>query len=119
MRRTFIKESASVPYTDLMKFPDSFKDKKVALDIEILEIHKGNLITADYFIVKSNETDSTLYRVSDQRRVKEPILAVGDILTIFGEYKKIDTYVVYSDEKGLFSTNINRKKLEERTVPYH
>src|SRR5699024_6801627 len=58
-RQNFIKSSTTIPYTDLLKFPESYKDQKVALEIEILEIHKGNIITPDYFIVKdrANQQD--------------------------------------------------------------
>ena len=91
--------STTIPYTDLLKFPESYKDQKVALEIEILEIHKGNIITADYFIVRDRANQQDLYHMSDQREVKEPILSVGDTLTIFGEYKKLGDYVVYSDDE--------------------
>lgn len=116
-RQNFIKLSTTIPYTDLLKFPESYKDQKVALEIEILEIHKGNIITADYFIVKDRANQQDLYHISDQREVKEPILSVGDTLTIFGEYKKLGDYVVYSDKKGLLNTNFNREKLEEYSIP--
>lgn len=116
-RYTFINESTPVPYKELMKFPDSFKNQKVELDIEILEIDKGNLVTSDSFIVHSKENQQELYQVKDKRDIKEPIFSVGDSLTIFGEYKKLESYAIYSEEKGFLGTNFNREKLEEHTIP--
>lgn len=116
-RYTFITESTPVPYKDLMKFPDSFKNQKIKLDVEILEIDQGNIVTSDTFIVHSKEDKQELYQVRDKRDVKEPILSVGDSITIFGEYKKLENYVVFSEAKGILGTNFNREKLEEHTIP--
>lgn len=116
-RYDFINNSSYVSYEDIQKFPDSFKNQKIELDVEILEITKGNLITDDSYLVQSIENENDIYRLEDKREVKEPILFVKDQLKIYGEYKKLDDYIIYSDEKGLFGSNFNRQKLEEYQIP--
>ncbi len=61
-------------------------------------------------------TDKPVF-LEDNRKVKEPTLKVGDILTIYGAADGVEQVSITEENSGWFGSNFMSKKTGEYAVP--
>lgn len=101
----FWEEAESVSYDTLMRYPDSYKGKKVKIKVKIKTAEPDGLIFQGDLIgtVVGTSKDISFY---DAREIREPRLMVGDVVTICGFGDGLMTMKTV-DRSGIIPKTIN------------
>lgn len=98
-------DAESVSYEELLRYPDTYKDKKVKIELDITEVESDGAIFNGTVtgVVPGTEDEVALY---DYRENREPRIREGDKLIIYGVGNKTVTVKV-KDGEGLFAKTID------------
>ena len=90
-------------YEDLMRYPDTYKSKKIVINVVITEVEPDGIIF-DGDIVGEYEGQEIAF--DDNRLTKEPKLLEGDAVTIYGYGKGTATMKIKQGLKTIDEYNI-------------
>ena len=113
-RTIYLGECSSIAYEELLKYPKSYKNSKISMDVEIAEIEKGTFSTTIHALER--ETGQPV-ELKDNRKIKEPILKEGDTLIVYGTFEGTKTLRIKDDGSGWFGTNLFGKTKESIDIP--
>lgn len=113
-KETFIEEATTPTYDDLLRYPDSYKEIKIKVDVKIVRVEPDGIIfDGDIEATLSGETVA-LY---DGRTTKEPKLREGDSVTIYG-YGKGTTTVKVQDVSGILPKTVDKYDIPAIDIRY-
>ena len=100
----------SVSYEDLLRYPDSYNNQKVKIELDIEDVESDGIIFNGTIkgVVPGTENEVALY---DYRENREPRVQEGDKLVVYGVGNKTLTVKV-KEKSGIFS-----KTIDEYEVP--
>jgi len=109
------RENAESPtYDDLMRYPDTYKEKQIKITVKIVRVEPDGIIfDGDIEATMSGESIA-LY---DGREKKEPKLREGDSVTIYG-YGKGTTTVKVQDVSGLIPKTVDKYDIPAIDIRY-
>lgn len=109
------KENAESPtYDDLLRYPDTYKEKQIKISAKIVRVEPDGIIfDGDIEATMSGETIA-LY---DGRETKEPKLREGDYVTIYG-YGKGTTTVKVQDVSGWIPKTVDKYSIPAIDIRY-
>lgn len=100
-----IRETAETPsYDDLLRYPDSYKEKAICVKIKVVRVEPDGLIFDGEIEGEYQGKSVALY---DKRLEKEPKLIDGDTITIYG-YGGGVTTVKVQETSGLIPKTIDK-----------
>jgi hypothetical protein len=109
------KETAESPtYDDLIRYPDSYKERKIKISCTIVRVEPDGLILDGDIEAKMAGEQIALY---DGRKTKEPKLREGDSDTIYG-YGKGTTTVKVKDVSGIIPKTVDKYSIPAIDIRY-
>lgn len=114
-KQDFKEECSSVTYNDLFRNPEKYKTENIKANLYVNRIDVSASIFKDDVIYCSlGGNEIILY---DDREVKEPKLAAGDSIKIYGNGYGNSVEYDYLIGSGLFGTKLGAEKKNEHYVP--
>ena len=100
----------TVSYEDLLRYPDTYKNQKVKIELDIADVETDGMIFNGTIksVIPGTENEVALY---DYRVNREPRIQEGDKLIVYGVGNKTVTVKV-KNGKGLFT-----KTIDEYDIP--
>lgn len=114
-KHQYIGQSKNVTYETLVDYPTASKGQQIVLEVTIENVEKG-IFSSSIQAFAGGDTEKPVFLV-DNRKVKEPILKIGDTLTVYGTPDGTDTVTITEENSGWFGTNFLNKKTGEYIVP--
>lgn len=113
-REQFISGSQRVAYSELSRYPDTYKGQPLVLTVSIVEVEPdgwllNGAIDAQY---EGNEIV-----IRDEREVREPRLKAGDYLTIYAKGNGLTTIKTYVKGSGLLGSDLGADIVDQYEVP--
>lgn len=105
----FRAECEEVSYEDLFRYPDTYKDKKIKVNVHIKEVEPDGWILQGTIWATLSGNELVLY---DERESREPRLNDGDNITLYGTGNGLTTIKTY-DKSGIIP-----KVIDRYDVPY-
>lgn len=103
-KEEFIEKAETPTYDDLLRYPDTYKEKKIKIIAKIVRVEPDGIIF-------DGEIEATMggesIAVYDNREIKEPKFREGDSVTIYG-YGKGTTTVKVQDTSGFLPKTIDK-----------
>lgn len=112
--KNFRKKAESASYDELMRYPDTYKDKKIKVVVNITEVEPDGIIFPGDIQGTLEGKEVAVY---DEREVKEPKLAKGDTVTIFGKGNGLTTVKV-KKKSGIFSKTVDKYSIPGISIKY-
>lgn len=112
--KNFRKAAKEVSYDELMRYPDTYKNKKIKVVVNITEVEPDGIIFPGDI---QGTLDGKEVAVYDEREVKEPKLAKGDAITIYGKGNGLTT-VKIKQKSGIFSKTIDKYSIPGISIKY-
>lgn len=101
--------SESVSYEDLVRYPDTYYNKKIKLEVDITDVESDGAIFNGTITGVIPGTDSEI-AIYDYRENREPRIKENDKLTIYGIGNKTIT-VKLKNGKGLFAETVDEYEI--------
>lgn len=113
-KETFMNEAETPNYDDLLRYPDSYKNIKIKVNVKVVRVEPdGMIFDGDIEGTMGGETVA-LY---DGRMTKEPKLREGDNITIYG-YGNGTTTVKVQDVSGLIPKTVDKYDIPSIDMRY-
>lgn len=112
--KNFRKAAKEVSYDELMRYPDTYKNKKIKVVVNITEVEPDGIIFPGDI---QGTLDGKEVAVYDDREVKEPKLAKGDTVTIYGKGNGLTT-VKIKQKSGIFSKTVDKYSIPGISIRY-
>lgn len=112
--KNFRKAAKEVSYDELMRYPDTYKNKKIKVIINITEVEPDGIIFPGDIQGTLEGKEVAVY---DDREVKEPKLAKGDTVTIYGKGNGLTT-VKIKQKSGIFSKTVDKYSIPGISIKY-
>ena len=106
----FKENAEAVSYEDLSRYPDTYKNKRIKVNVSITDVEPDGIIFSGHYEAVISGTNKKV-AIYDKREVKEPKLLDGDTATIYGYGDGLTTIKV-KDTSGLIP-----KTVDEYTIP--
>lgn len=97
-----------------MRYPDTYKNKKIKVIINITEVEPDGIIFPGDIQGTLEGKEVAVY---DDREVKEPKLAKGDTVTIYGKGNGLTT-VKIKQKSGIFSKTVDKYSIPGISIKY-
>ena len=110
----FRKSAKEVSYEVLMRYPDTYKNKKIKVVVNITEVEPNGIIFPGDMQGTLEGKEAAIY---DDREVKEPKLAKGDTITIYGKGNGLTT-VKIKQKSGIFSKTVDKYSIPGISIKY-
>lgn len=110
----FRKSAKEVSYEVLMRYPDTYKNKKIKVVVNITEVEPDGIIFPGDMQGTLEGKEAAIY---DDREVKEPKLAKGDTITIYGKGNGLTT-VKIKQKSGIFSKTVDKYSIPGISIKY-
>ena len=110
----FRKSAKEVSYEALMRYPDTYKNKKIKVVVNITEVEPNGIIFPGDMQGTLEGKEAAIY---DDREVKEPKLAKGDTITIYGKGNGLTT-VKIKQKSGIFSKTVDKYSIPGISIKY-
>lgn len=101
--------SEAVSYEDLTRYPDTYKDKKFKLEVDISDVESDGVFLNGTITGLIPGTDNEI-AIYDYRQNREPRIKEGDKLTIYVVGNKTTT-VKIKNGKGLFAETLDEYEI--------
>lgn len=117
----FKANAVKVTYNDLLRYPDSWKDKPVYMTLRVNEVKvptgffDAALNGTTYLCVVPGTNNEVL--VSDIRDIKEPTIMEGDTISFYGTPDGLGSIRIYDPDK-LFNNTIDRYEVPRVNIWY-
>lgn len=112
--KNFRKKAEPASYDDLMRYPDTYEDKKIKVVVNITEVEPDGIIFPGDIQGTLEGKEIAVY---DEREVKEPKLAKGDTVTIYGKGNGLTTVKV-KQKSGIFSKTVDKYNIPGISIKY-
>ena len=103
-----------VTYDNLMRYPDSYREKRVVVAAVIEDVEPDGILFNGK--IKANMDGNELL-INDGREIREPRLQAGDSVTIYGFGKGLANVKV-KDGSGLFAETVYEYSIPEISIRY-
>lgn len=112
--KKFRKSAEGVSYDELMRYPDTYEKKKIKVVVNINEVEPDGMIFPGDI---QGTLDGKEVAIYDERDTKEPKLAKGDTITIYGKGNGLTT-VKIKQKAGIFSKTIDKYSIPGIIIKY-
>ena len=110
----FSENSDSPSYDDLMRYPDTYKNKRIILQLKIKDVEPDGIIFDGNITAELNGQEVF---VSDKRESREPRLQTGDTITAYSYGGGLATVKV-KDGSGIFASTVDKYNIPQVNVRY-
>lgn len=110
----FSENSDSPSYDDLMRYPDTYKNKRIILQLKIKDVKPDGIIFDGNITAELNGQEVL---VSDKRESREPRLQTGDTITAYSYGGGLATVKV-KDGSGIFASTVDKYNIPQVNVRY-
>lgn len=107
-------EAELVSYDDLLRYPDTYKEKKIKVTVKVSRVEPDGIIFDGEIEAKLSGESVSLY---DCRNTKEPKLREGDTITIYG-YGNGVTTVKVKDTSGIIPKTVDKYDIPSINMMY-
>lgn len=112
---TYFSENSDSPsYDDLMRYPDTYKNKRIILQLKIKNVEPDGIIFDGNITAELNGQEVL---VSDKRENREPRLQTGDTITAYSYGGGLATVKV-KDGSGIFASTVDKYNIPQVNVRY-
>jgi hypothetical protein len=116
IRDSYILQSKTVSYDDLMVNTNFYKWQRLRVEIQIIGIKKGGFLQPDSIAAIEIGTEN-VFELVDNRWFKEPIISLEDTFTIYGTFDGTRTVTVTEEGSGLWGTRFFQKVIDKYEIP--
>lgn len=111
------KEKAESPsYDDLLRYPDTYKDKQIKITVKITDVEPDGIIFSGHYEATMSGTNNKI-ALYDEREVKEPKLQKGDTVVIYG-YGDGETTIKVQDTSGIIPKTVDKYTIPGVNIKY-
>lgn len=114
LRESFIKDASSPSWDDLARYPDTYKDQHLCLDVKITKVEADSWLSNGTVWAKYGGKEIIIY---DNRDLREPRFQEGDRITIYATGDGLVNIKTYEQGTGIFGSSIGADVVGTRDVP--